>query len=118
MIELAKSWIARVRQSVLARNSIWMFLGYGVRIIVQAGYFVLIARALGPRGYGAFVGATALINIVGPFGGLGAGNLLVKNVSRDKSLFSVYWGNALFLLAVSGLLLLGVIVLAAHWILP
>ena len=103
MIELAKTWIARLRQSTLARNSTWMFLGYGVRIIVQAGYFVLIARALGPREYGAFVGAAALIAIVGPFAGVGGGNLLIKNVSRDKSLFRVYWGNALLLLAVSGL---------------
>ena len=95
-----------------------MFLGYGVRIIVQAGYFVLIARALGPREYGAFVGATALIAIVSPFASLGSGYLLLKNVSRDKSLFPVYWGNALFALGVSGLLLLGGIVLVAHWILP
>jgi O-antigen/teichoic acid export membrane protein len=95
-----------------------MFLGYGVRIIVQAGYFVLIARALGPHEYGAFVGATALIALAGPFAGVGAGNLLVKNVSRDKSLFAVYWGNALFVLAVSGVLLIGGIVLVAHWILP
>ncbi len=118
MIERAKTWAAGVRQSTLARNSVWMFLGYGVRIIVQAGYFVLIARALGPREYGAFVGATALIAIVGPLGGMGAGSLLIKNVSRDKSLFAVYWGNALFLLAVSGVVLLGGIVLVAHWILP
>jgi O-antigen/teichoic acid export membrane protein len=118
MIELAKSWIARVRQSALARNSIWMFLGYGVRIIVQAGYFVLIARALGPHEYGAFVGATALIAIVGPFAGVGGGNLLVKNVSRDKSLFPVYWGNALLLLALSGVVLLGAVVAVAHLILP
>ncbi len=118
MIEHAKTWIARVRQSTLARNSIWMFLGYGVRIIVQAGYFVLIARALGPHEYGAFVGAASLIAIVAPFAGVGAGNLLVKNVSRDKSLFSVYWGNALLMLAVSGLVLLGGIVVVAHVILP
>jgi O-antigen/teichoic acid export membrane protein len=118
MIEHAKTWIARVKQSTLARNSVWMFLGYGVRIIVQAGYFVLIARALGPHEYGAFVGGTALINIVAPFVGVGAGNLLIKNVARDKSLFAVRWGNALFLLAVSGLALLGGILLVAHWILP
>lgn len=93
-------------------------MGYGMRIIVQAGYFVLIARALGPREYGAFVGATALIAIVGPFAGIGAGNLLVKNVSRDKSLFAEYWGNALFVLLVSGLVLLGCVALIAHWILP
>ena len=118
MMATAKAWSERVRQSALARNSVWMFLGYGVRIIVQAGYFVLIARALGAHEYGAFVGATALINIVAPFGGLGAGNLLIKNVARDKSLFAVYWGNALVLLFASGLLLLGGIVLVSHWILP
>ena len=118
MIELAKTWIARLRQSTLARNSTWMFLGYGVRIIVQAAYFVMIARALGPREYGAFGGATALIAIASPFAGLGSGYLLLKNVSRDKSLFPIYWGNALFALGASGLLLLTGIVLVAHWILP
>src|SRR5271170_1766413 len=118
MMQRAKTWIANARESTLARNSVWMFLGYGVRIIVQAGYFVLIARALGVHEYGAFVGATALINIVTPFGGVGSGNLLVKNVARDKSLFAVYWGNALLLIAVSGLVLLGGIVLVAHWVLP
>lgn len=118
MIDYAKSLFARVKESTLARNSVWMFLGYGVRIVVQAGYFVLIARALGPHEYGAFVGAAALIGIVVPFSGVGAGNLLVKNVSRDKSLFSVCWGNALFLIVVSGLLLVGGVVLASHWLLP
>src|SRR5277367_6407104 len=118
MMQRAKTWIADAKQSTLARNSVWMFLGYGVRIIVQAGYFVLIARALGPREYGAFVGTVALIAIAAPFAGAGSGNLLIKNVSRDKSLFAVYWGNALFMLLVSGLALMGVIVLVAHWILP
>ncbi len=118
MIDYAKSWIVRVKQSTLGRNSVWMFLGYGLRIIVQAGYFILIARALGPREYGAFVGTTALIAIAAPFAGAGAGNLLIKNVSRDKSLFAVYWGNALFLLCVSGLALMGDIKIVSHWILP
>jgi O-antigen/teichoic acid export membrane protein len=118
MIHHAIAFIKRARRSTLTRNSVWMFLGYGVRIVVQAAYFVLIARALGPRGYGAFVGATALIGLVAPFAGLGGGNLLVKNVSRDKSLFAVYWGNALLMLAVSGSLLIGAIILVARWILP
>jgi O-antigen/teichoic acid export membrane protein len=118
MIRHPRAWIERVRSSTLARNSVWMFLGLGVRIIVQAGYFVLIARVLGPREYGAFVGTTALIAIVNPFAGAGAGNLLIKNVSRDRSLFAVYWGNALFVLVASGVLLFGGIILVAHWILP
>ena len=75
-----------------------MFLGYGLKIIVQAGYFILIARALGPAEYGAFVGTVALIALVAPFGSLGAGNLLVQNVSRNRELFAEYWGNALFAL--------------------
>ena len=118
MIDHAKSWMGRARQSTLARNSVWMFVGYGMRVVVQAAYFVMIARALGPHEYGAFVGATALIAIVGPFAGIGAGNLLIKNVSRDKSLFAVYWGNALFMHLTSGLVMLIGIVLIAHWILP
>ena len=71
-----------------------------------------------PREYGAFGGATALIAIASPFASLGSGYLLLKNVSRDKSLFPIYWGNALFALGASGLLLLTGIVLVAHWILP
>ena len=118
MMERFTKLLEQTRRSTLARNSVWMFLGSGVRIIVQAGYFILIARALGADEYGAFVGATALISIVAPFGGLGAGNLLIKNVARDRSLFAVYWGNALLLTVVSGLLLLAGIVLISHWVLP
>jgi O-antigen/teichoic acid export membrane protein len=110
--------IERVRASTLARNSGWMFLGYGLRIIVQAGYFIVIARALGPAQYGAFVGAVALIGLVAPFGGLGMGNVLVKNVSRDRNVFRVYWGNALLVAVVSGLLLLGFVLAVAHVALP
>jgi O-antigen/teichoic acid export membrane protein len=118
MIHKAKKFVGQATQSTLARNSVWMFLGYGVRVIVQAVYFVLIARALGPSEYGAFVGVVALIAIVYPFASLGAGNLLIKNVSRDRSLFAVYWGNGLLVLCVSGLALLVVILAIAHWILP
>jgi O-antigen/teichoic acid export membrane protein len=113
-----KRTVERVQASALARNSGWMFLGYGLKIIVQAGYFILIARALGPSQYGAFVGAVALIALVGPFGGLGMGNILVKNVSRDRSLFPTYWGNALFVALVSGIVLLGFVMAVAHFALP
>jgi O-antigen/teichoic acid export membrane protein len=95
-----------------------MFLGYGMKIVVQAGYFILIARALGPEQFGAFVGVVALVALVGPYVGVGAGNLLVKNVARDRAVFSEYWGNALFLIAASSIVLLAVILGAARLILP
>jgi O-antigen/teichoic acid export membrane protein len=101
--------------SALARNSVWMFLGYGLKLLTQAVYFILIARSLGPSEYGAFVGAVALIGLVAPFAGIGYGNLLVKNVSRDPKLFREYWGNALFVAAVSGTVLLGLVMIVSRW---
>ena len=118
MIPFLQRPLDRVRDSALARNSGWMFLGYGLKVIVQAGYFVLIARALGPGEYGAFVGVTALISIVAPFSGLGMGHLLVKNVARDTRLFPVYWGNSLFASAISGLLLVALVLAIARIVLP
>jgi O-antigen/teichoic acid export membrane protein len=113
-----KSALNRFGKDGLAKDSLWMFLGYGMRIVVQAAYFILIARALGPDQYGAFVGVTALIALVAPFGGLGAGHLLVKNVSRDRSLFSDYWGNALFLAVTTGLVLVGFVLAVSRLLLP
>jgi O-antigen/teichoic acid export membrane protein len=118
MIDLAKQWIEQGRNSALARNSGWMFLGYGLKIIVQAGYFILIARSLGPAQYGAFIGTVAFIALASPFGGIGSGNLLVQNVSRNKDFFAEYWGNALLVSVTSGILLLALILSVAHFALP
>lgn len=115
---MLRSLTERISRSTLARNSGWMFLGFGLRIVVQAGYFILIARALGAEQYGAFVGVAALVAIVAPFATLGTGNLLVKNVSRDPSLFAEYWGNALLMTFVSGIPLLGLILSISRFVLP
>jgi O-antigen/teichoic acid export membrane protein len=105
-------------KSKLARNTAWMILGQGLRLAIQALYFVEIARSLGARNYGAFIGVVALVGIVYPFGALGSGNLLVKNVSRDKSLFPLYWGRALATTAICGSLLLLVVLALSHFALP
>src|SRR5271166_976335 len=118
MIRRAKQWLEHGRSSALARNSGWMFLGQGLKIIVQAGYFILIARSLGPMEFGAFVGTVSLIALVAPFGGIGSGSLLVQSVSRDRELFAEYWGNGLLVSVVSGLALLGLVLSVAHFVLP
>jgi O-antigen/teichoic acid export membrane protein len=118
MIHHARNIIERLRRSILARDSGWMFLGFGLRVFVQAGYFILIARALGPHQYGGFVGATALIAILAPFVSIGGGNLLIKNVARDRGLFSEYWGNAIVMLTLSGIVLLLVVLALARFVLP
>src|SRR5215469_15223173 len=42
-------------KSTLARNTGWMLFGQGLRLVIQALYFAMIARSLGTSGYGAFV---------------------------------------------------------------
>jgi O-antigen/teichoic acid export membrane protein len=104
--------------SPLARNTAWMMVGQGLRLVIQALYFIEIARSLGVRNYGAFVGVVALVAIVYPFGALGSGNLLVKNVSRDKTLFATYWGRALVTTALCGSILLLFVLAVSHFALP
>jgi O-antigen/teichoic acid export membrane protein len=94
-----------------------MFGGYGLQILIQAAYFVLIARALGAQQYGAFVAITALVSIAAPFSGFGAQNLLVKNVACDRSLLPVYWGNGLLMIGASGIGFLAIVLVAARLLL-
>jgi O-antigen/teichoic acid export membrane protein len=105
-------------KSILARNTLWMVSGQGLRLVIQAAYFAVIARSLGANNYGAFIGVVALVGIAYPFGMLGGGNLLVKNVSRDKSVFAKYWGQALLITLISTSVLFTAIVLLSHILLP
>lgn len=99
----------------LARNTLWMIIGQGVRLVVQFAYFVLIARLLHKDGYGAFSGAVALVAVLAPFAGWGSGNLLVKNVARDPASFPVYWGRAITVTVLSAGLL-SLLALALAWV--
>ncbi|HSC48180.1 MAG TPA: oligosaccharide flippase family protein [Gammaproteobacteria bacterium] len=102
----------------VARNTLWMTLGQGIRTLVQAVYFVLIARILHRDGYGAFSGVVALVAVLLPFSGWGGGNLLIKHVARDKRLFSVYWGRTLFMSCASAGALVLLATALGWWILP
>src|SRR5215510_625540 len=110
--------VARVRRSTLTRNTLWMLVGQAARTVIQGIYFVLVAHALHPAGYGAFVAAMSMVMIAAPFASLGAGNVLVKNVARDPAALPVQWANALAIIAVSGVALLVLVLAAAHVFLP
>jgi O-antigen/teichoic acid export membrane protein len=107
-----------LHKSMLARNTGWMLLGLGLKLIVQALYFTVIARSLGPQNYGAFVGVVGLVGILLPFGTLGSGYLLIKNVARNKDQFQKYLGAALFTTSLSSSVLFALVVLASHFLLP
>lgn len=105
-------------KSRLARNTLWMSMGQGLRLLVQAVYFTVIARALGASNYGSFVGVAALVGILYPFGAMGSGNLLIKSVARDKGTFSAAWGDALVTTAIGGAVLVGAVILLSRTVLP
>src|SRR6202167_331566 len=75
---------ARMRAAVLLRDTTHLSIGQGFRLVIQAAYFVLVARSLGPDAYGAFVTVVAIAALLGPFSGLGTANLFIKNVRSGK----------------------------------
>lgn len=99
----AAAFWPRLRASVLARNIGWSLLAQVVRLVTQVGYFVLIARALGVVGFGALAAALAVVFILVPFAGWGAGNLMVMRVARDPGSLAVSWGTALLAVLLGSL---------------
>ena len=97
-----KTYLDRLKQNPIVQNTIWLLISKGISLVMQAAYFVTIARTLGVAKYGEFVSLTALVAIVSPFVGLGIEVLLVKNVAKDRALFSVYWGNSLLITLLTG----------------
>jgi O-antigen/teichoic acid export membrane protein len=112
-----KQTLQRFRGGGIAKNTLWMLSGNGLKLVIQAGYFILIARSLEPAQYGAFVAVVAIAAIVSPFVGLGASNLIIRNTARDAASFSRSWGNGLLVTLVSGAAGL-VLVLSCAFLLP
>ena len=109
---------SQILQNSLVRNTIWMLFSNGMKLLIQAGYFIMLARFLGTENYGAFVSVTALGGLFRPFASCGTGDLLIKNVSRNRNVFSEYWGNSLFVITVSGLIFTSLLVLIHDYVLP
>ena len=96
---------ARLRTRGLLRDATHLSIGQGFRLVIQAAYFVLIARSLGPDAYGAFVTVVAMTALLGPFAGMGTTDLFIKNVRSGKREAAICWGNGILLIALSGSLL-------------
>jgi O-antigen/teichoic acid export membrane protein len=108
-------FLQKLKASRLARDTSHLAIGQGSRLVIQAAYFVLIARALGPEEYGAFVAVVALAAILSPFSGLGTSNLFVKNIRSGKRTAGVCWGNGLIATMFSGVAFSG-LVLAINYV--
>ncbi|UGB46564.1 oligosaccharide flippase family protein [Frateuria edaphi] len=68
----------------------------------------MIARAIGPKGYGEFAGLAGLATTLGALTGLGFGVLMLQDTSRDHTVFGACWKRALVLACVSGAFLMAI----------
>ena len=106
--------LARVKEEGIVRDTTHLSIAQGLRLVIQAAYFVLIARSLGPNSYGTFVTLVAMAGILGPFSGMGTPNLLVKNVRSGKRDAAICWGNGSLLTIVSGTAFSALMVATKH----
>lgn len=97
--------LQRLFAAGLARDTAHVGLWQAIRVGGQALWIVLIARLLGPHGYGAFAGAAGLATAVGGLTGLGMGLVMLQDVARDPSLFDDRWSKAVVACLVSGIVL-------------
>ncbi len=100
-----KEKITKFVHQGLVKEAAWLLIAKLFNVVVQAAYFIIVARVLGPENYGSFIGVTALASIVFPFVALGTENVLMQKVAIKPSSFPLYWGNSLFILLVNGVLL-------------
>ncbi|WNZ47624.1 oligosaccharide flippase family protein [Leptolyngbya boryana CZ1] len=118
MLDRLKKLSLKVRSSEIARGTLWMMLSNGLRLGIQAGYFILVARGLGVKEYGELASISALVTVTFPFSGIGSGEILLRSVSRDSKTFPQAWGYALAITILSSVVLTGLLVLVSRILLP
>jgi len=116
-MNLIRKHLAGTQRGIFLRNSLWMFMGQGLSVVAQAGYFIVIARLLGSLEYGMFVGAAASVGMVSQYGSFGSGLLFLRYVSPDHSRFATYWGNILLSTLSFGTILVLALGAASPWLL-
>src|SRR5215207_3572419 len=91
----AKAQLRRLNSSRLAGNFLVYSADFGLRVLVQLLYFLMIVRFLGPAGYGVFASLTAITLFASTFSGIGCDQVLIRRVTRDREPFGLAFGNAL-----------------------
>ncbi|MBX9694998.1 MAG: oligosaccharide flippase family protein [Cyanobacteria bacterium] len=98
--------LAALSRSELAGNVVWSMCGLGTKVVLQAAYFVIVARALDPAGYGVFAALVAILNILSPFTTCGAGSLMIRATARCQADYPTYIGMGIAVILITGSLAL------------
>ena len=67
----------------IARSTLHTSIVLGLRLLIQAGTLLIIARMLGPSQYAAFAGMAALAVLLGTFSTFGTHLVLFAEVAKD-----------------------------------
>jgi O-antigen/teichoic acid export membrane protein len=87
--------IKQLTQSTRFKDSLAIFLSFTLQLLVQGIYFVILARTFAPEKYGAYVGIVAIVSILIPFASWGSEQIIIQNVSRQRSVFREAWGTGI-----------------------
>jgi len=102
----------------LARDTVILTTGLGLRSLAQAAVFVVIARVLGSEGYGAFSAALAVAGVWVHFCSLGGQVVLIRDVARDPESFPRSWAQTFTALGLGTVPVLLVYLASIRWLLP
>lgn len=105
-------------QGQIAKATIRTSFVLGLRLVVQAGTLLLVARLLGPAQFGAFAGVAALAVLLGTLSTFGTHLVLLSEMSRDPARREQVLRYALPTTLACGSVLLVVFVLISMLILP
>jgi O-antigen/teichoic acid export membrane protein len=95
----------------IARGTIRTTFVLGLRLVIQAGTLLLVARMLGPHRFGAFAGVAALAVLLGTLSTFGTHLVLLREVSKDPTRRNEVLSYAIPTTFLWGCVLLGIYVL-------
>lgn len=96
----------------VTKNALALYAAYIVAGLLGFFLTISIARMLGDVTFGKYSFALAFVGLFTLFLDLGFGTLIVRDVSRDKSLASKYAGNIIVIKVILSIVVFGVIALA------
>jgi len=104
--------------SYLAKNTIVLSTGTGLRTLCQTFVFLILVRVLGAKDYGAYAAVLAIACSLGSLGGFGTQIVLVRDVSRNQETFNKAWGLVLASIILGTPFLLGTYLFFSWVLLP
>lgn len=90
----------------------------GLRLFIQAGTLLLVARMLGPEEFGAFAGIASLAVLLGALSTFGTNLILFGEISKESTKRNQVLSYAIPTTLLCGGLLFAVYMVIAFWLLP